>query len=63
MSNSDLFNIRDEILSPAEIQSICFKNDDINICIEELIQEQEKNIGRIKINNNWIYSLKNKKFL
>jgi hypothetical protein len=40
------------VLSPAEIQSICFKNDDINNCIEELILEQEKNIDRIKLSNN-----------
>jgi hypothetical protein len=37
------------VLSPAEIQSICFKNDDINTCIDELVLEQEKNIGRIKV--------------
>ena len=40
------------VLSPAEIQSICFKNDDINTCINELVLEQEKNIGRIKLTNN-----------
>ena len=40
------------VLSPAEIQSICFKNDDINNCIEELIIEQEKNIDRINLSNN-----------
>ena len=37
------------VLSPAEIQSICFKNDQIDTCISELIEEHEKNIGRIKI--------------
>ena len=43
----DKFN--NYVLSPAEIQSICFKNDDINTCIDELVLEQEKNIGRIKV--------------
>lgn len=53
--NDFVFNLekfRDYVLSPAEIQSICFKNDDINICLEELIHEQEKNIERIKLNSN-----------
>lgn len=31
-----------EILSPAEIQSICFNNDNLNSCIQELILEQNK---------------------
>ena len=30
-------NIKDEILSPAEVQSICFKNDNIIECIKELV--------------------------
>ena len=35
-------NIKDEILSPAEIQSICFKNDDIKKCIEEIHLASQK---------------------
>lgn len=37
----------DYVLSPAEIQSICFQTDDINECIEELLKEQEKNMSRL----------------
>lgn len=40
----------DYVLSPAEIQSICFKNDTIDECIKELLEEQEKNISRINRN-------------
>jgi hypothetical protein len=36
----------DYVLSPAEIQSICFQTDDIQECIEELLKEQEKNMSR-----------------
>lgn len=36
------FDIRDEILSPAEVQSICFKNDNINDCIRELLLASQK---------------------
>jgi len=39
------------VLSPAEIQSICFKNDSIINCIDELIDEQNKNMDRIKLAN------------
>jgi hypothetical protein len=35
------------VLSPAEIQSICFKNDTIDECIGELLEEQKKNMSRI----------------
>ena len=31
------FNIKDEILSPAEVQSITFKNDNIKDCINEIM--------------------------
>jgi hypothetical protein len=37
----------DYVLSPAEIQSICFKCENINDCIKELLDEQKKNIFRI----------------
>lgn len=37
----------DYVLSPAEIQSICFQTDDIQECIEELLKEQEKNMSRL----------------
>ena len=33
----DLLNVKDYILSPAEIQSICFKNEDIKDCINEIV--------------------------
>jgi hypothetical protein len=35
-------NIKDEILSPAEIQSICFKNNDIKKCIDEIVLASQK---------------------
>jgi len=35
-------NIKDEVLSPAEVQSICFKNNDIQQCINELILAAQK---------------------
>ena len=41
-------NIKDDVLSPAEIQSICFQTDSVECCLDELIKETEKNIGRIK---------------
>jgi mitochondrial chaperone BCS1 len=37
----------DYVISPAEIQSICFQTDDINECITELLKEQEKNMSRL----------------
>jgi hypothetical protein len=37
------------VLSPAEIQSICFKNDSIDECIIDLLEEQEKHKLRINI--------------
>ena len=42
----------DYVLSPAEIQSICFKCDTLTECIEELQEEQKKHMSRItdKIN-------------
>ena len=33
----DLLNIKDYVLSPAEIQSICFKNEDVKNCINEIV--------------------------
>lgn len=35
---TDHLNIKDEVLSPAEIQSICFKNDNISECINEILE-------------------------
>lgn len=35
-------NIKDEILSPAEVQSICFQNDNIEDCIDCLIFASQK---------------------
>lgn len=37
----------DYVLSPAEIQSICFKCDNQKECIEELLEEQKKHMSRI----------------
>lgn len=37
----------DYVLSPAEIQSVCFQTDDIIECIKELLKEQEKNMSRV----------------
>ena len=34
----EILNVKDYILSPAEIQSICFKNDNIENCINEIVQ-------------------------
>jgi hypothetical protein len=35
-------NIKDEVLSPAEIQSICFRNENIEDCINEILYESQK---------------------
>ena len=35
-------NIKDEVLSQAQIQSICFQNNDVNKCIEEIILASQK---------------------
>jgi len=37
-----LKKIKNNILSPAEIQSICFKNDTIEECIEDIVKLSEK---------------------
>jgi ATP-dependent 26S proteasome regulatory subunit len=39
-----LLNIKDEILSPAEVQSICFKNNDVSECINEIVLACQKKI-------------------
>jgi len=39
---SDFYNIKEYILSPAQIQSICFKNDTIQDCIHDIILESQK---------------------
>lgn len=39
---TELMNIKDEILSPAEIQSICFKNDNIIDCIHDILLAIQK---------------------
>jgi SpoVK/Ycf46/Vps4 family AAA+-type ATPase len=41
----------DCVLSPAEIQSCCFKSDSIEECIEELLQEQKQNMSRLNKKN------------
>jgi SpoVK/Ycf46/Vps4 family AAA+-type ATPase len=35
-------NIKDDVLSPAEIQSICFKNDNVIDCINDIILSAQK---------------------
>jgi len=42
-----IHNFKDYVLSPAEIQSICFKNENIYDCIKELEEETSKYINRI----------------
>jgi len=37
----------DYVLSPAEIQSICFKCDNLKECIEELLEAQKKHMSRL----------------
>jgi hypothetical protein len=39
--STDLNNIKDYIMSPAQIQSICFKNERIEDCIHEIILESQ----------------------
>jgi hypothetical protein len=39
---TELNNLKDNVLSPAEIQSICFKNDNIIDCINDIIQSYQK---------------------
>ena len=39
--STDLNNIKDYIMSPAQIQSICFKNERIEECISEIILESQ----------------------
>ena len=39
---SNIKNIKDYVLSPAKIQKICFKHNDVNSCINEIIQECQK---------------------
>jgi len=38
----DKINIKDEVLSPAEVQSICFRNENIEDCINEILYESQK---------------------
>jgi SpoVK/Ycf46/Vps4 family AAA+-type ATPase len=38
----DLNNIKEYIMSPAQIQCICFKNDNIEECINDIILESQK---------------------
>lgn len=37
-----LINVKDEVLSPAEVQSICFKNDDVIDAIREINEASKK---------------------
>ena len=38
-THSNIKNIKDYVLSPAKIQKICFKHNDVNSCINEIILE------------------------
>jgi ATP-dependent 26S proteasome regulatory subunit len=38
----NIYNIKDYVLSPAKIQKICFKHNDVNSCINEIILECQK---------------------
>lgn len=38
----ELESLKDEVLTPAEIQSICFKNNNIENCIKDIILEYKK---------------------
>jgi SpoVK/Ycf46/Vps4 family AAA+-type ATPase len=38
---TDNLIIKDDILSPADIQSICFKNDNISDCINEIMESMK----------------------
>jgi len=44
----------DYVLSPAEVQSVCFNHDNIDDCINELIEETIKNKNRITPITNFI---------
>jgi ATP-dependent 26S proteasome regulatory subunit len=39
---SDFYNIHEYTLSPAQIQSICFKNNNIQDCIRDILLESQK---------------------
>jgi ATP-dependent 26S proteasome regulatory subunit len=40
---NNIANIKDFLLSPAKIQKICFKHDNINDCINEILFESQWN--------------------
>ena len=37
----NILNIKDEILSPAEVQSICFQHNNVESCINEIVLESQ----------------------
>jgi len=39
---NDILNIKNEILSPAEVQSICFQHNNVVSCINEIVLESQK---------------------
>jgi hypothetical protein len=43
---SELLNVKDYILSPAEVQSICFKNEDVKDCINQIVLSAQ-NLNKI----------------
>jgi hypothetical protein len=49
LNYDNILDIKDYVLSPAEIQSICFKNENIIDCINEIIKTSKK-IEEVKLN-------------
>ena len=43
---NDILNIKDEILSPAEIQSICFQHNNVKDCIHEIILTSQNIVNK-----------------
>jgi len=46
----DILDIKDYVLSPAEIQSICFKNENIIDCINEIVKTSKNEIVKTSKN-------------
>jgi hypothetical protein len=51
----DILDIKDYVLSPAEIQSICFKNENIIDCINEIVKTSKNEI--VKTSKNEIVKI------
>ena len=46
----DILDIKDYVLSPAEIQSICFKNENVIDCINEIVKTSKNEIVKTSKN-------------